>query len=127
MIIVVIVAAFVLPTVAQTYGSQNQRQYFAAPPTAGFRSTSTMKGSGSIYASNPSLESNGTASAPALGPNKAKKLADPINIGEDIPPVQEGEIVVDSPLGDALIPLMLMALIFIGITYLRRKRLNADS
>ena len=125
---VVMVAALVLPTMAQSYGSQrsNDRQPSATAPAAGFRTTSTMQGSGSTYTSNPTLESNGTASAPASGPNKAKKAVDPIS-GSDVMEqyIHEGyfkeEDILDTPLGDAVLPLALMALAFGGVAVRRRR------
>lgn len=42
--------------------NENTIQSLASIPTAGFQSTSSMRGSGSVYASTPSLNSDGRAS-----------------------------------------------------------------
>ena len=117
------VAAFALPTMAQPFGNQPVTQ-----PTAVFQSTSVMQGSGSAYSANPILNSDGTAaysgSAPASGPRRAKMDdPDPSNpfggqtIGEVVNPNEPG-----TPIGDALIPLALMALAFAGIVAWRRRK-----
>ena len=110
MILVVMVAAFALPTMAQNFEAQQ--------PNATFQSTSTMMGTGSTYSSNPTINDNGTASAPsyapASGPRKAGALPPP-------PTVQEGDS-GNQPLGDAVLPLLLMAAAYVGIVAIRRKR-----
>ena len=91
--------------------------------TSAFQSTSTMTGSGSSYSSNPSLNANGTASAPAYGPRRAK-MDDGPSITIDVPPI----VVVDpekdkiTPVGDAVLPMLLFAAGFAGVIALRRKR-----
>ncbi len=109
-----------LPAMAQTFGTQQAEQ-----PNAAFQSTSTMMGSGSSYSANPTLNSDGTASyngAAASGPRKAKKdeIFDPGN--EPGTPVTPE---VNPPLGDAVLPLLLMSLAFCGYVYFRRKRSEA--
>ena len=103
MILVVMVAAFVLPTMAQ-FGQQDPNQ-------VQFQSTSTMTGSGSTYAPNPSLNSTGTANAPSFGgetPGGPNRAPDPISTTDD-ERFDEG---LNTPLGDAILPLMLMALAY---------------
>lgn len=104
------VAASVLPTMAQEWQS-----------TSVFQSTSTMTGSGSAYSSNPTINANGTAVAPTGGPHKAKKedagsLWGGQTVGEKVSdPTQPG-----SPLGDAILPLMLCAGAYLIIRARRR-------
>ena len=110
-------ALIALPATAQTFGAQQAEQ-----PNAVFQSTSTMTGSGSTYSANPTLNTDGTAAyngaAASSGPHRAKK--------EDPDPFSGGTVSEDpidtSPLGDALLPLLLMSLAFCGYLYLRRKR-----
>jgi len=99
----------VLPLQAQVYNGQS----YSAAPTVAFQSTSVMQTSGSTYASQPMLNADGTAtytgaSYAAAGPRKAP------------PPTPEGD---PTPLGDAVLPLILMALLFGAITALKRKRI----
>ena len=110
--ILMAVALVALPTMAQSFGGQEQ------PNNVAFQSTSTLTPSGSVYSPNPALNEDGTAYNPAAtttqtssGPRKAKH--------ED-PVVPEGD---PTPLGDAVLPLMLCALAFCGVIYLRRRRI----
>lgn len=108
-----------LPTMAQTFGTK-----YAEKPSVVFQSTSTMMGSGSTYSANPTLNTDGTAtyngasaSAPsASGPRHMKM--DGFGDDQDNPDDPQ-------PLGDAVLPLLLMALAFCGYLYLRRKRSEA--
>ena len=111
------VALMALPATAQTFGAQQAEQ-----PNAVFQSTSSMQGSGSTYSATPTLNSDGTASygASPSGPRRAKK-DDPDspfsgNVSGDTP-TGPGD-----PLGDALLPLLLMSLAFCGYLYLRRRK-----
>ncbi len=110
----------VLPAVAQTFGTQKAEQ-----PNAAFQSTSTMMGSGSTYSANPTLNTDGTASYNgASGPRRAK-MDDP-SVEVVVPPIvdiPDPEALV--PLGDAVLPLLLMSLAFCGYVYFRRKRSEA--
>ena len=108
-----------LPTMAQTFGTQKAEQ-----PNAAFQSTSTMMGSGSSYSANPTLNSDGTASydgasasAPSSGPRKAKKEGEWGDTELGGTPTEPG-----TPLGDAVLPLLLCALAFCGVIYLRRRK-----
>ena len=103
------VALMALPTMAQ------QQEW---------QSTSTMKGSGSSYSSQVNAvgavsvhematTTSGTSSQ-NNGPHKAKK-----SIEDDTDP---GALDDASPIGDAVLPLMLMAAVLCGVIALRRKR-----
>ena len=111
MMIVVMVAAVVLPTMAQQFRTSDQ-------PQTEFQSTSTMQTSGSAYASQPMLNADGTAYNPAAavtpmpdGPRKS--------FGDNQDPGYKDSA---SPIGDAVLPLTLMALAFAGLMYLRRRK-----
>lgn len=109
MILVVMLAAFALPTVAQNFEVQQ--------PNATYQSTSTMTGSGSAYSSNPTINENGTASAPSYAPAAGqRRVSTPPAPTND--PNDSGNV----PLGDAILPLMLCAVGFAGVIYVRRKR-----
>ena len=98
-----------IPVTAQNFGAQQ--------PNTVFQSTSTMAPTGSQYSSNPTLNSNGTAVAPTSGPYKAKK--------DDVlppPPTVDPNDTGNTPIGDALIPLMLCACAYLIIR--ARKRAN---
>ena len=93
------VALIALPTMAQSFAAQQVEQ-----PNALFQSTSTMAATGSAYSANPTLNSDGTASYEgqetstplSRGTHKAKKAIEP---GEE----------AWVPLGDAVLPLLLLA------------------
>ena len=106
------VALMALPTMAQ------QQEW---------KSTSTMQGTGSSYAPQISAVGASTVSematttetySPAkVGPRRSKD--DP---GEVEPFIDPG-----SPIGDAVLPLMLMAIAFGGYIAIKRRKLTANS
>ena len=113
MTIVMLVALVALPTKAQTFGG-NDPQYSAVPTTA-FHSTSAMPMSGSTYASQPVINADGMATYEGAGrPGGGPRKIDAIEIPDELD---------EQPLGDAVLPLMLMALLFGAITALKRKRI----
>jgi hypothetical protein len=107
------VALMALPTMAQTFETQKIEQ-----PNAVFQSTSALQGSGSQYSATPMLGADGTAtldeavSTPAQAPSGPKRRRTISNPDDD----------VNNPIGDAVLPLLLMALAFCGVVYYRRKR-----
>lgn len=110
LIVIVMLAVFALPAKAQQFNTFGG----AVAPQASFQSTSTMQGSGSAYSSNPMINSDGTASyegasySPAQapsGPNKAK----------------QGWTIEGTPIGDALLPLMLCALAYLIVRATRKR------
>lgn len=114
MMIIMAVALVALPTMAQGFRTQTTDEKVQ---TQAFQSTSTMKTSGSVYASQPALNADGTAYNPAQAvQSPAQAPSGPRKIGvvtpEDDP----------TPVGDAVLPLMLMALAFCGIVYYRRRK-----
>ena len=122
LLMILAAALMALPALAQSFGANQAEQ-----PNAAFQSTSTMTGSGSSYSANPTLNSDGTAaysnasysSSQNSGPRRAKHSTD--SPGEVDTTVDKE----NSPLGDAVLPLLLMSLSFCGYLYLRRKRSEA--
>ena len=110
--ILLMVAAFALPTIAQNYETQQ--------PTTSFQSTSTLMGSGSSLSSNPTINENGTATTPSYSPAKTSGSG-PRKVG-GLPTTPGKEDEGNLPIGDALLPLMLMAAAFGGVIYLRRRK-----
>jgi hypothetical protein len=119
------VALMALPTMAQTFETQKIEQ-----PNAVFQSTSALQGSGSQYSANPMLNADGTASyngaaaSTPSSPYRAKKdgTGTTPNPGD---PSEEEQDNTPTPLGDAVLPLMLMAGAFGMFVYFRRKRSEA--
>ena len=99
------------PVTAQNFGAQQ--------PNTVFQSTSTMTPTGSQYSANPMINADGTAYNPAeastSGPRKVKMDGMP-----DMPDTSKTQD--NTPLGDALIPLMLCACAYLIIR--ARKRAN---
>ena len=107
-IVVLMAAAIVLPAMAQFS--------FAQEPNTQFQSTSSLSGSGSTYSSSPTLGSDGTAayndsytesSQPSSGPRRVS------------PPTPEND---PTPVGDAALPLLLMAVAFAATVAMRNRR-----
>lgn len=110
------VALIALPTMAQTFGTQKKEQ-----PNAVFQSTSALQGSGSQYSANPMLNADGTASyngvsasAPS-GPRHAKMDNNPN------PDVGGGG---NTPLGDVVLPLVMLAGAYLFWRARRRRGLS---
>ena len=80
----------------------------AQAPVAAFRSTSTMAATNSAYASAPTIGSDGSAALYASAPSSG--------IRKTPPPTPEGD---PTPLGDAALPLLLMAGVY-GLLRVRR-------
>lgn len=73
-------------------------------PTPSFHSTSTMLSCNSIYASTPTISSNGLA-----GEDDSTDSSHPKNPRKITPPVPGGD---PTPVGDAILPLMLLAAVY---------------
>lgn len=107
-------------TYKNCYSRTEQTHYMAqqAPYTseATFRSTSSMVLTGSAYSSNPTLNDNGMATydSPSRGPRRMK-------MDDDEPEVIETPT-GKQPLGDAVVPLMLLALAYAGYKVLARRK-----
>ena len=111
MMIIMAVALVALPTMAQKFKEHDQK-------SVQFQSTSTMAPVNSQYSAQPMLNEDGTAYNPATqtstrsgsGPRKLPGMPD------------NSEYQDNTPIGDAVLPLMLMALAFGGVIYLRRRK-----
>jgi len=112
-IILIVVAAFALPTMAQNYEAQQ--------PTATFQSTSTFTGSGSTYSSNPTINENGVATTPSYSPARAGSSPRKSGLLPSEPTNKDGDE-GNTPIGDAVLPLLLMSLAFAGVIYLRKRK-----
>ena len=109
--------------VAQIFGATQggeQKAFGATAPSATFQSTSSMPGSGSEYSSNPTLNADGTAAYQGEANSSSKTNHQPRRAKKDEnnPVITDG----DNPIGDAVLPLMLMAGAFGMFVYFRRKR-----
>lgn len=113
------VALIALPAMAQEYG---QQQYGATAPNAQIQSTSTFTGSGSSYSSNPTLNSDGTAAYNGASYSPAKAPGGPRRGFDNTPDIGHEWANPGSPVGDAMLPLMLMALAFVGGIALKRHK-----
>ena len=110
--IIMAVVLYALPTMAQNME---------------FRSTSTMQGSGNYVAPVTAVgaSSAATSYSPAKAPGGPRRVETPGGgssgeggTGHNNP----GTGGYDSPIGDAVLPLTLMALAFCGVVYYRRKK-----
>lgn len=101
--ILMAVALYALPTMAQN--------------NMDFRSTSTMRGSGTYVAPVTAVGATSAAStySPAQAPTGPRRAFD--NPGE----VGQG----GSPIGDAVLPLAVMAVAFAGVVYYRHRKRSA--
>lgn len=107
--IIMAVALYALPAVAQNME---------------FRSTSTMQGSGNYVAPVTAVGATSAASSysPAKAPGGPRKV-EGVGGGEGgSGHSNPGTGDPGSPIGDALIPLMGMAVAFCGVVYYRRKK-----
>lgn len=119
MMVIMGVVLMALPTMAQTFGTK-----YAEKPSVVFQSTSTMMGSGSTYSANPTLNTDGTAyynGAAASGPRRVK-MDDPVTPPN---PETDDDDKDNTPLGDAVLPLLLCSLAFCGVVYLRKRKAQA--
>ena len=113
-----------VPATAQIFGGtqqEEQQAFGASAPSAVFQSTSSMSGSGSTYSANPELNTDGTATYEGASNAPAKSIRRPGGVRKD----DWENPLIPSPLGDAVLPLMLMSLAFGMFVYFRRKRSEA--
>ena len=114
MSVMVLVVAIVLPTKAQISGQMST-------PVIAFRSTSMMAGSGSAYSSSPMLTENGLATYSGAPSGPRRGGAGTPGAGTPTTP-GAGEKENQFPLGDAVLPMMLMAILFAAFITLRRRK-----
>lgn len=114
-VMIVMVAALALPAMAQ-WGNDNQ--VGASAPSTTFQSTSSMTGSNSAYASNPSIGADGMAAAP----NAASHSRSITNRRNDEWDDDNIETPDDNPIGGGVLPLLMAAGAFLLMKALRRRR-----
>ena len=109
MIMVAVLTA--LPTMGQILSEKQV--------SIGFQSTSVMSGSGSAYTANPVLNEDGTASYDgAEGTTRIGKIRrDPATPGTPSTPGAGGE---QFPMGDAVLPLMMLAMAYMLVRRYRK-------
>ena len=105
-IYLVLIILITLPAAAQ-FATETQTM-----PSASFRSTNTMVGSGSAYSSTPTISDEGTATCgtPAAAPRRAMMDND-----DDITIYTPGQGGTQAPIGEPVIPLLLMAIAFAAV------------
>lgn len=108
--ILMAVALIALPTMAQ----QQEWQSTSAMQTSGSNYTPQINAIGAESAQ-PMATTTSTSYTPANTPGGPHRSKD--NPGEVEPFIDPG-----SPIGDAMVPLMLMAMLFAGVVYTRRKK-----
>jgi len=110
-IMIVMVAAFALPAIAQSF-TTNERQ---GVPTTNFQSTSTMASTGSVYSSNPTIGSDGTATTTTTTRPPSRPRRDPgtTEPADDDP---------SQPVGDEMVPLLIISMLYVGYLLLRRRK-----
>ena len=108
---------------AQIFGAtqgEEQPAFGASAPSATFHSTSTLPGSGSAYSPNPELNADGTASyedASYSPANSAKRIGSV----RTTPPNPGTGGQSNTPLGDAVLPLMLLLCAYAGYKKVRAR------
>ena len=131
--IIILLLALIIPCAAFAHGyTERQPAFGAIAPSVSFRSTSgAYMSTGSAYSS--TVHEVGSyspaAHAPGSGPRKAGGFNDiPVDNDDTEDPTGDGYDPTNPqlPLGDALLPLMLMALVYMVIR-VRRKRQVADN
>ena len=121
--LVVMVAALVLPAMAQQFGEKETRVGGMYDQKTTFQSTSTLQGIGSAYSSTPMISAEGTAeysgaSTPSgSGPRRAKMDGDFGDQNEFGDHDEE-----NYPIGDAALPLSLLALAYAIYMVVSRRR-----
>ena len=103
--IIMAVALIALPTMAQ------QQEW---------KSTSTMQTSGSNYA--PQINAVGATTANEMAPTTASYSPSGPRRAGDFGKPTDTESDSESPIGDAVLPMLLMAMLFAGVVYTRRRK-----
>ena len=108
---------------AQIFGAthgEERKAFGATAPSATFHSTSSMSGSGSAYSANPTLNADGTAAYQGASYSPAHAPAHPGQIRRN-PDVDENDP-GNVPLGDALLPLLLLAMVYAVYSLSQRRK-----
>jgi len=114
---------------AQIFGAtqqEKQQAFGASAPSAAFQSTSTMSGSGSTYSANPELNADGSATYEGASYAPAKSIRRPGGVRKDGDGDEDesnpGKTNYDNPLGDAVLPLMLLLCAYAGYKKVRARK-----
>ena len=110
-----------VPATAQIFGAtqqEEQQAFGASAPSAAFQSTSTMSSSGSTYSANPELNADGSATYEGASYTPAKSIRRPGGIRKIDQPGDD----VENPLGDAVLPLMLLLGAYVCVRSFKKKR-----
>lgn len=99
---------------------QQQARVYTEAPAAVFQSTSTLAGSGSAWSATPMLGEDGMAMLE--GASEDPKHAQG-GIRRVVTPGNNG---TQQPIGDAVVPLMLLALAYAGYKVLARRKKSAQ-
>lgn len=124
LIVLFMAAALVaLPAMGQSFGyrqSEDNRRWTYTNTAQTFRSTSAMPGSGSAYSATPTLNKYGMATYEGEEePSMASLRAGSIRKTGTGTPGSGGQ---ELPIGDAVVPLMLLALAYAGYKVLARRK-----
>ena len=114
-------AVLTLPAMAQ-WQSKEQNAFGATAPSVAFQSTSALPSSGSEYSPNPMLNADGTATYEGASYTPAKSPKKPGTVRKN--PVIGGDS--NTPLGDAVLPLMLLLGAYAGVRSFRRTRIGIE-
>ena len=112
-VMIIMAAALVaLPTMAQ------QQEWKSTSPM--------MQNEGSVYSSQ--VTPVGSTAVPAMATTtESYSPSQPPSGPRHLPKPGDTEQSSDSPIGSPVLPLMVMAVLFAGVVYIRRKRLTAKS
>ena len=125
-IVMIMAAVFALPAMA---GWIKQEQQNATEQQSAFQSTSAMQGSGSPYSSTPiELNDKGIATyEDTTEPEPAYIVRGPRKVGS-MPGMPDTKDTKDNtPIGDAVLPMMLMAAAAAGAVAWRRRKAVVDA
>lgn len=137
-----------MQVMAVTYEPQKPLKRYSHPmpvmtataPTATFQSTSSLPTSGSVYTTTPALNENGTVNEEAYGVGRRnvsgpRRVGGPGSVGNEDDEggggsglnqeSQNDNSENGSPIGDAVLPLLLCALAFCGVLYMRKRKAQA--
>ena len=120
-IVVMIMAAVIsLPAMA---GWIKHQQKNCTEEQNAFQTTSTMQGAGSTYSATPTaLDENGSAVPPSEANASFKAITGKRRIEVYVPTTDP-----NAPIGDAVLPMMLMAAAAAGAIALRRRKALVDA
>lgn len=120
-LLIALILTFALPVMAQ-WGSEPM---MAVAPSVAFRSTGTLASSGSMYASAPTINAYGQGEGSSFASSlRGVGLRDGGGSGGSGVPSTPGDSGNQQPVGDAVLPLLLMVAMYVLIR-LRRQRVES--